>query len=859
MMNALDRTIDAVLIDAETVVVSESGAGLRLRLERLRTSAVDIALVGDAEPSSLTTWQRSDPAGLLLIAALDGSRLYELLPDGPTLRDSGPASDGGGWHVALRALLARGIAPAGVLLLVDGTSPASLPTLSAPGTGPGNPLVLSVHDADALDLLDEQVRRRSERRVPPVTEDPGWTVSYSLTHGHRAHAVESVLSVGDGEVVTRGVMEEDIAGPCVLAGGIYTGEGSAQHLLPGPGWTALSATGPRRGQRRLLDLRTGVLLREETTGTTPLRTLRFASAARPGLQVLRAEGAPARIGAGPALYAPTGTDVEIHGDDGLTWATAGGEGGGIVAVAAQHEERSDERRVVERLAVYRTDPARLPDVDPARAALRAATRAGFDTLLAEHRRVWARRWESVDVEIPDDPSAQVAFRYAIFQLWTNAGVAENATSSSVERAVGARGLAGTGYAGHVFWDADVFVLPALAMICPPAARAMVEYRIRRLPQACAGAASSGRDGARFPWESARDGVEVTPHEMMLGTELVKILTGDQEEHITADVAWAADRYTTWTGDPTLIDGPGRPLILETARYWASRVRRSDDGRAHVDHVIGPDEYHEDVDDNAFTNIIARWNLRRAAALVADDDPAQAVAWREVADALVDGYSPQTGRHEQFAGYDELESLLVAGIAPIPFAADLMLGRERVHRSQLIKQADVLMAHFLVPQEVPEGSLQADLDFYVPRTSHGSSLSPAITAGLLARAGRADEALEMLRMALRLDLDDVTGTSAGGLHIATIGGVWQALVTGVLGLSVSGGVLGADPHLPAAWGSVGIRLHCLGARIRVHVAAEELTISTDRPLRAAPHGCAPVEIRRTATFRPTGDGGWAPAS
>jgi trehalose/maltose hydrolase-like predicted phosphorylase len=234
--------------------------------------------------------------------------------------------------------------------------------------------------------------------------------------------------------------------------------------------------------------------------------------------------------------------------------------------------------------------------------LSTAEDLGFGRLLAEHRAAWAARWEMADAQIPDDPAAQLAVRFALFQLWNNA-------VGPRELALGARGLSGAGYAGHVFWDADVFVLPALVSICPPAATAMIRYRLRRLKAARARARAGGWQGARFPWESAASGEDVTPPTGVLGGRPVPILTGQLEEHVTADVAWAAARYAEWAGQK---DRAVLPLLLETARYWASRCRIDDTGAAHIDGVIGPDEYHERVDDNAYTNVMARWNLRGAA-------------------------------------------------------------------------------------------------------------------------------------------------------------------------------------------------------------------------------------------------------
>jgi trehalose/maltose hydrolase-like predicted phosphorylase len=494
------------------------------------------------------------------------------------------------------------------------------------------------------------------------------------------------------------------------------------------------------------------------------------------------------------------------------------------------------------MAAYAGGGRHRPGLRATADALRAADRLGFGRLLADQRAAWARRWDTVDIQVLGDPKAQLALRFALYQLWC-------AIKSRGELAVGARGLSGTGYAGHVFWDADVFMLPAVAAMDPAAAGAMVRYRLRRLAAACDRARASGRPGARFPWESAVGGEDVTPPQGQVGGYRIPILTGQFEEHITADVAWAAAHYASWTGSrlPAVA-----PLLTETARYWASRCRLDAAGVAHIDDVIGPDEYHERVDDNAFTNVMARWNLRAAAdaANGAGITPEEADRWRELAARLADGYDPATGRYEQFAGYFALEPLLARDVAVPPVAADMLLGRDRVARSQLIKQPDVLMLHHLVPDQVEPGSLGPNLDYYGPRTTHGSSLSPALTAALLAQAGRPDEALAMLRMALALDPDDLTGMTSAGLHMANLGGIWQAVVTGMAGVRVRAGTLIVDPRLPAAWDGLRLRFRCLGRRVRLDVAHDRTEIRADGPLLAAMAGEAPRTVTGRATLRRT---------
>jgi hypothetical protein len=699
---------------------------------------------------------------------------------------------------------------------------------------------LGVHPALALWLdgrtallpaLDEQVRQRARRRVPQLPADPAWTVMFSLPGGRPSPAQESLFTIGDGSLATRGGTGP---GSSVLAAGVYTGRGRQERLLAGPGWTGLPVDGVAHPQRYLLDLRGGVLLCEERDGDFPLRSLRFASVERPGVQALRAEAAGDRLGRQPALTPPDVAGPQagvtrIDRDGGRIRARTSADGpGGIAAVAVQRVRRTRPVQVLERLAAYRADPCRVPDPEDADQALMAAAEVGFDGLLAEQRQAWARRWATVDVEIPGDESAQLALRYALFQLWTNIGRCGEGTGRPGEHAAGARGLSGPDYAGHVFWDADVHCLPAVATIDPAAARAMLEYRIRRLPAARERARARGLTGACFPWESARDGHDVTPPSILLGDLPADVRTGELEEHIVADVAWATDHFATWTGEPGFLYRQGRPLIEETAAYWASRIRRGDDGLAHIDGVIGPDEYHESVDDDMFTNVMARRNLRRAAALLGPS--ATARSWLDLAGALVTGYDPVVGRHEQFVGYDGLEPMRAADLGRVPVAADVVLGPARLAGTQLIKQPDVLMAHLLIPEDLPEGSLSADLDHYLPRTTHGSSLSPAVSAAVLARAGRTGQALDLLRMALRLDLDDLVGSTGRGLHLATIGGTWWALVAGFAGLSVRGGVLRVDPRLPDAWDVVRLSLRCLGARLRLEVGHDHLRVVADRRVR-----------------------------
>ena len=679
-------------------------------------------------------------------------------------------------------------------------------------------------------VLEDQLRRRELGELPLVDSDPQWTLSIEGFDPTLERAHEALLTLADGCIGTSdsALLGQAATSPRVLADGVYNEEGAESHLLHGPVWTrVVRRLDPTGRLHRALDLRNGTLLEERSRPDGPsLRVMRFSSASRPGTVVLRAEGPQACFGRGRTLAPPGGGKRCRRGKhERRDWMQVRAAHGGVTASVADTLRSDDGKGRVDRLGAYVVGADEVPDPERAVAKLRAAEEAGFERLLHEQRETWGERWDCADVKIEGDPELQQAVRLALFHLMASVG-------EHGETALGARGLTGPGYRGHVFWDTDVFVLPFLAATRPQAARTLLEYRIRRLPAARREARALGRAGARFPWESARSGRDVTPSRAHLRSgEVIPIRTGELEEHVVADVAWAASCYLDWTEDAAFRDGPGLTLLVETARYWASRIRLDGDGHGHIEGVIGPDEYHEAVDDNAFTNVMARWNLRRAAAAVTAGDGSVAESerarWLALAEALVDGYDPATRIYEQFAGFSRLEPLVIAEMARRrPVAAELLLGQERLRSAQVVKQADVLMLHQLVPDEVAPASLRPNLLFYEPRTAHASSLSPGIHASLLARAGMLTEALEALKLTSRIDLDDLTQTTAGGLHLAAMGSLWQALAFGFAGLRPTAGRLRVDPHLPVDWRALELRVRFRGARVVVCAEPDTLTLVAD---------------------------------
>jgi trehalose/maltose hydrolase-like predicted phosphorylase len=734
--------------------------------------------------------------------------------------------------------------------------------------GPGAPegAVAVVADIAGLDAQVE-----AAAGFPAPVPDPAWRLEVDGFDPGRQREVEAWLTVGNGRTGTRGVLEEGSAGSgsALYVAGIFGRDPAAltgPELVPGPDWTRLQPAADQMGDlRRILDLRQGILFREG--GAPGTGTARFASLADRRLLVLEAEGDGWRAGEVPVPTA-TGPVEAVDAPEGPTAPGATvrmalkGRGGGAVSFAiSTTEEPGRVRRVV---AVDR-GPVDRELVDRELADRELVDRdAGADpapgdvaVLRARHRRAWRERWLDADIAVHGDPDAQLAMRFALYHLIA-AGDPESDVAS-----IGARAMTGPGYRGHVFWDTEIFVLPFFVWTHPQTARALLAYRYRTLPAARAKAARLGYAGALFAWESADTGEETTPEFAHLpdGTRLT-ILTGVQEHHIAADVAWAVMHYWQVTGDDAFLEEMGAEIVVETARFWASRATPGGDGRLHVCQVIGPDEYHEGVDDNAYTNVMARWNLR-AAQRLCDRLPEAAARlgvgaeerarWDEVAAGLVDGFDPQTLVYEQFDGFYALDAVRAADLAPRPFTGEMVVGVERLRHTQIVKQADVVMLGVLLPEEIAPDVQAANYRHYEPLTSHGSSLSPAMHALAAARVGDPDEAQRYFDLAAGVDLHNRMGNAADGVHIATMGGLWQAAVMGFGGVRAESDAVRIDPRLPAVWAGLNFSVRWRGVRISVDVRRERLALELDGPADVA-LGPGPARRLEAGAHGAQNDGG-----
>ena len=669
-----------------------------------------------------------------------------------------------------------------------------------------------------------------------------WVVDIAPLDGWPRRACESIATVADASFGARGLtgLDGSVSWPALFAAGVYTGD-DIPELLAGPVWTSLEARldGPWTESVQL-DLRHGIVRQRWDLDGREIVLRRFLSGADAGVGVQRVDGPIGLVETSEPLLRPEQrpeTSVTSGLIGGVEVMTVRDPRSGATIAAAAHDEVNDasSSRSIVRLVGIGSGGAALAQTLAAD-RLRRARLTGAAALAQRHRSAWDRRWERCGTWFPDRADLERAVRFANFHLLCAGSTGSEPDgavgSPPAESAIGARGTTGTAYRGHVFWDTDVFVVPALSAIAPDGARRSLEYRWARLGQARARARSEGRRGARFPWESAADGAEVTPttaHD--LRGNLLPIRTGDLEIHITADIAWAVGNHVEWTGDDAFLATHGLELLVETARYWTARLEIDRDGSAHLRDVIGPDEYHERVDDNIFTNVMVRHNLRLAAAAAlrfGGCDPTEIRSWRELSEAVV-AEPDDAGIYEQFSGYHSLHALSVYDIGRPPLSADALLGHDVVAGSQIIKQPDVMMAYHLVPDLMDAESFERNLELAMERTAHGSSLSPAISASLLLRARRWSEAVHLLELAAFLDLDDMTGTTAGGLHLATMGGLWQAVTFGLVGLRPTGSGLSFDPRVPPDLGSIRHRLMYHGTLVDVRITGDRARVEAAEPV------------------------------
>ena len=509
--------------------------------------------------------------------------------------------------------------------------------------------------------------------------------------------------------------------------------------------------------------------------------------------------------------------------------------------------------------------------------------ARFEDLQVEHEAAWARLWERFAMDVTGlDTQGQLVLNLHLFHLMQTF----TRHTAELDAGVPARGLHGEGYRGHVFWD-ELFVLPLLTTQEPAAARAMLEYRWRRLPAARAAARAAGLAGALFPWQSGSDGREETP------TRLYNPRSGRwmpdnswRQRHVGLAVAYNAWQYYAATGDLTWLAERGGELIVEVARMFSSLARYdAADDRYHIEGVMGPDEYHDGypdapgsgLRDNAYTNVMAAWVCGRAlevtqllrgqpcdelmsALQVAPDEPAQ---WEAMQRGLSVPFHDRL--ISQFAGYEDLAELdwvryrsTYGNIGRL----DLILEAEgdATNRYKLAKQADVLMLVYLLGTDellavlnqlgytLTRDDLVRTVEYYLARTAHGSTLSRVVHASVLAQIDQS-RSWELFREALLADLDDTQGgTTREGVHLGAMAGTVDMVRKAFAGLVIDTRELVVEPHLPSAIQSVRFRVHYQGNHVTVNAGRDGIRL--DAHECETPHAMEVSADRLRAVVRRT---------
>jgi alpha,alpha-trehalose phosphorylase len=523
-------------------------------------------------------------------------------------------------------------------------------------------------------------------------------------------------------------------------------------------------------------------------------------------------------------------------------------------------------QVVKLLAYGWSRERSLPAVrDQVRAACAEARHTGWGGLLDGQRSYLDDFWKRADVEIEGDTELQLAVRVSMFHCLQAAARAE-------QRAIPAKGLTGTGYNGHTFWDSETFVLPVLSYTIPDAARDALCWRRSTLEAARERAVVLGLEGAAFPWRTIH-GEECSGYWP----------AGTAAFHINADIADAVVRYQGATDNMDFEREAGLELLVDTARLWRSLGHHDGAGRFRIDGVTGPDEYSAIADNNIYTNLMAERNLRAAAdaatrhpeqAAELGVDTEEAAAWRDAADAVMVPYDEELGVHAQAEGFTQHQRFDFESTGPDRYPLLLHVSYFDLYRKQVIKQADLVLALHLRGDAFSDEEKARDFDYYEALTVRDSSLSACTQAVIAAEVGYLDLAYDYFGEAALIDLDDLEHNTRDGLHIASLAGAWIAAVAGFGGMRDHDGRLSFTPRLPPALTRLCFRLVFRGRQLKVEVQSGEATYSLEegqpldishdgeqltvesgkpvtRPIRpptrreppVQPHGRAPVRRRQ----------------
>jgi Glycosyl hydrolase family 65, N-terminal domain./Glycosyl hydrolase family 65, C-terminal domain./Glycosyl hydrolase family 65 central catalytic domain. len=478
--------------------------------------------------------------------------------------------------------------------------------------------------------------------------------------------------------------------------------------------------------------------------------------------------------------------------------------------------------------------------------LRNCSGDGYDKCFERHVRAWKEKvWDRYNLELDSENGFdELALRFAIYHLTIMTPAHDG------RMGIGAKGLTGEGYKGHSFWDSEIFILPFFIFSAPEVARSLLIYRYLGLEGARKKARENGYEGAMYPWEAAwpPDG-EQTPEwggvDVVTG-EQMRIWTGAIEHHITADIAFAVSQYHQVTGDEDFMNRYGYEMIFETAKFWASRLEWDEEKQEyHINDVIGPDEYKEHANNNAFTNYMAHYNLTLAISyyeklkkqnpdLFAELNQRLGLKeayprWKERAAKL---YLPKPREADSVIPQDD-QYLNLKEIDLSKYKQQKHVGSifrdyniKQISELQVSKQADVVILLYLLEQmgkPVTRDVLRANFDYYEARTLHDSSLSLSTHAIVANDLGKTDFAYELFRKASEIDLGPNMHSSDDGIHAASIGGIWKTVVFGFAGIRLTGDHLRIHPRLPKAWRSLSFTIYWKGQPLLIEIDHSALKV------------------------------------
>ncbi|HXO24872.1 MAG TPA: glycosyl hydrolase family 65 protein, partial [Streptosporangiaceae bacterium] len=467
-------------------------------------------------------------------------------------------------------------------------------------------------------------------------------------------------------------------------------------------------------------------------------------------------------------------------------------------------------------------------IDQIIGALSGAHLTGWDGLLAEQRAYLDEFWDGADVEVDGDAEVQQAVRFGLFHILQAGARAEF-------RPIAAKGLTGSGYDGHTFWDTETYVLPVLTYTQPSAAADALRWRHLTLDVARKHAADLGLAGAAFAWRTIR-GQECSGYWP----------AGTAAFHINADIADAVSRYIDATQDTQFETEVGLELLVETARLWRSLGQHDAMGHFRIEGVTGPDEYSAIKDNNVYTNLMAQWNLLSAAEVTARM-PAEAEAlnvtteeaatWRDAAHAMYIPFDERLGVHPQHEGFTDYARWDFKNTAEDKYPLLLHFPYFQLYRKQVVKQADLVLAMYLRSDAFTDEQKAANFAYYEPLTVRDSSLSACTQAVMAAEVGQLDLAHDYLAEAALMDLRDVEHNTSDGVHMASLAGAWMALVAGFGGMRAGNGRLDFSPRLPDGISRLMFRMRYRGRKLSVEIQGRRVryALVDGDPLTITHHG------------------------